>query len=153
WKHKNHRGLLEAFKLFRERGRRYVSLVLTGHPDGWEELARQFPGLPVRHYGFVRPELLRVLLERAQALAFFSLYAGFGMPLLEAFDAGTPVICSNSTSLPEVGGDAVLSCDPRDPAAIADLMERVCSSQELRRRMVERGRLRLKNYSWEKAAR
>ena len=47
------------------------------------------------------------------------------MPLLEAFDAGTPVLCSNSTSLPEVGGDAVLSCDPRDVNAMSRLMERI----------------------------
>ena len=50
----------------------------------------------------LRPALLRRLLEGARALIFFSLYEGFGMPLLEAFDAGTPVLCSNTTSLPEV---------------------------------------------------
>jgi glycosyltransferase involved in cell wall biosynthesis len=153
WQHKNHRVLLEAFKIFCGRGNRNVSLVLTGHAEGWQELARDFAGLPVRHLGFVRPEMLRMLFEKAHALVFFSLYEGFGMPVLEAFDAGLPVICSSTTSLPEVGGDAVLTCDPADPAAIVALMERICTDQELRATLVARGKIRLRQYSWAAAAR
>jgi glycosyltransferase involved in cell wall biosynthesis len=93
WKHKNHRRALEAFALFRERKSRNTMLVLTGHGAGWPELVHAFPGLPVRHLGYVRPEFLRVLYERATALVFFSLYEGFGMPLLEAFDAATLPAC------------------------------------------------------------
>lgn len=152
WKHKNHPRLLKAFSLFLEKTGRDVALVLTGHPDGWRELSEEFPGLPVVHLGFVRPELLRVLLERARALVFFSLYEGFGMPLLEAFDAGTPVICSNTTSLPEVGGDAVLTCDPTDIEAIAGLMELVLENDKLREALVQKGKTRLNVYSWEKSA-
>jgi glycosyltransferase involved in cell wall biosynthesis len=152
WKHKNHRRLLEAFRLLRQRTNRDISLVLTGHPAGWAELSKDFPDLPVHHLGFVRPELLRVLFERARALLFFSLYEGFGMPLLEAFDAGTPVLCSNTTSLPEVGGDAVLSCDPTNVEAMAAVMERILSDEGLRRDLVRRGKARLDFYSWEKSA-
>ena len=108
--------------------------------------------MPVIHLGFVRPELLRVLLERARALVFFSLYEGFGMPLLEAFDAGTAVICSNTTSLPEVGGDAVVTCDPTDVDAMAALMERILKDDALRETLVKRGKSRLDIYSWEKSA-
>jgi glycosyltransferase involved in cell wall biosynthesis len=152
WKHKNHQRLLQAFRLLRERTGRDVTLILTGHPAGWEELAGEFPGLPVHHLGFVRPEFLRVLMQKARALVFFSLYEGFGIPLLEAFDAGTPVICSNTTSLPEVGGDAVLACDPTDAAAMAALMERLLSDDTLRRTLVRRGKYRLHAYSWDKSA-
>lgn len=153
WKHKNHRRLLEAFRLFLAKpGGHKVELILTGHPAGWQELSREFADLPVRHLGFIRPELLRVLLERARALAFFSLYEGFGIPLLEAFDAGTPVICSDTTSLPEVGGDAVLACAPTDSAAMAGLMERIVRDEALRAALIARGRERLKYYSWEKSA-
>jgi glycosyltransferase involved in cell wall biosynthesis len=152
WKHKNHPRLLQAFRLLKEKTGRDISLILTGHPDGWPELSREFSDLPVTHLGFIRPELLRVLLERARALVFFSLYEGFGIPLLEAFDAGTPVVCSNTTSLPEVGGDAVLTCDPTDIEAMAALMERILVDDELREILAQRGKNRLNAYSWEKSA-
>ena len=153
WKHKNHRILLQAFQLFKEKsGIENMSLILTGHTDGWPELQSEFNELPVAHLGFVRPELLRELYERARALVFFSLYEGFGMPLLEAFDAGTPVICSNTTSLPEVGGDAVLTCDPTNKFAIAALMERIQFDELLRKRLINRGRERLVAYTWEDSA-
>jgi len=152
WQHKNHRGLLRAFRLFMEHMGGNARLVLTGHPEGWQELAKEFPDIPATHLGFVRPELLRVLLERASALVFFSLYEGFGIPLLEAFDAGTPVLCGNTTSLPEVGGDAVLACDPTDIDAMASLMQRILTDDVLRKTLVERGRRRLKAFSWEQSA-
>ncbi len=153
WKHKNHSRLVQAFSLLRKRTERNVSLILTGHPNGWSELSKEFSGLQhVTHLGFVRPELLRVLFERARALVFFSLYEGFGIPLLEAFDAETPVLCSNTTSLPEVGGDAVLTCDPTDVEAMAGLMERILVDDNLRAGLVQRGKFRLSVYSWEKSA-
>lgn len=153
WPHKNHRKLLEAFRLLQRKATKEVRLVLTGHPSGWPELYKDFRDLPVVHLGYVRPELLRALLENASALVFFSLYEGFGIPLLEAFDASTPVVCSNTTSLPEVGGDAVLSCDPTDIGAMASSMERILADDKLRSELVAKGRTRLNNYSWEKSAR
>ncbi|MBW4483586.1 MAG: glycosyltransferase [Tildeniella torsiva UHER 1998/13D] len=152
WKHKNHRALLQAFSLFIEKTGRDVKLVLTGYQEGWVQLFEAFPELPVVHLGFVRPEFLRILLGRAKALVFFSLYEGFGMPLLEAFNAGTPVICSNTTSLPEVGKDAVLTCDPTDIKAIANLMEQILTDGQLRDMLIKRGKDRLSKYSWDKAA-
>lgn len=152
WKHKNHTRLLQAFRILKEKTGSGVSLVLTGHPDGWLELSRDYKDLRVLHLGFIRPEFLRFLLERARALVFFSLYEGFGIPLLEAFDAGTPVVCSNTTSLPEVGGDAVLACDPTDIMAMAESMERILHDDELRKALILRGKARLATYSWVKSA-
>ena len=153
WPHKNHRRTLQAFELFSKRTSRRCQFVLTGHPAGWEALAAEFPGLPVRHLGFVRQPLLRELLRRALALSFFSLFEGFGIPLLEAFQAGTPVICSNTTSLPEVGGDAVLACDPTDVHAMSNAMMRIAEDHDLRQELVARGRVRLSRYRWEDSAR
>jgi glycosyltransferase involved in cell wall biosynthesis len=152
WPHKNHRRVLQAFGQFLKESGRAAALVLTGHPEGWPALQQEFPDLPVRHLGFVRPQLLSVLLARARALVFFSLYEGFGMPLLDAFHAGTPVICSNTTSLPEVGGDAALSCDPTDAAAMSALMARVCTDESLRAELSSRGKERLAAYTWERSA-
>jgi glycosyltransferase involved in cell wall biosynthesis len=152
WPHKNHRRVLQALARYLERTGRPTELILTGHPMGWEGLRREFPTLPVRHLGFVRPALLRRLFLKTKALVFFSLYEGFGMPLLEAFDAGAPVVCGNTTALPEVGGDAVLSCDPTDVEAMSALMERIGADESLRADLIAKGKERLQAYSWERAA-
>lgn len=152
WPHKNHRRVLEAFRLFLTTASRPFEFVFTGHPEGWQALAKDFADLPIRHPGFIRPQLLQVLLRRARALIFFSLFEGFGMPLLEAFAAGTPVACSNSSSLPEVAGDAALLADPADPRAMSEAMHRIAGDDALRARLVQRGKERLKLHSWEASA-
>jgi glycosyltransferase involved in cell wall biosynthesis len=152
WPHKNHRRLIQAFRLFRKRTGSAAELVLTGSPRGWQELRAEHEDLPIRHLGFVSPSLLRLLYERALALTFFSEYEGFGIPILEAFTVGTPVVCSNTASLPEVAGDAALMCDPTDVEAVSELLERVAGDAELRARLAELGRKRIAEYSWEKAA-
>jgi glycosyltransferase involved in cell wall biosynthesis len=152
WQHKNHKRVLQAFARLHARFRIPVQFLFTGHPDGWEKYQERFGYLPIRHLGFVRPVLVRKLLEKARALVYFSLYEGFGIPLLEAFDAGTPVLCSNTTSLPEVGGDAVLSCDPTDVESISGLMVRIIRERGLRRELVRGGKKRLKAYTWEESA-
>ncbi len=152
WPHKNHERLFRALRLLNERtGTRY-ELVLTGAPHGWEELRAKYPDLPIHHLGYVSSALVRLLYERAIAVAFFSEYEGFGIPLLEAFEVGTPVVCSNTTSLPEVAGDAALMCDPTDVDAISELLERIAADGRLRADLVERGKLRLAAYTWAKAA-
>jgi len=152
WPHKNHRRLLQAFARFLKSTSQPFELILTGHPCGWEDLARDFPGLPVRHLGFVRRRLLDALLGHARALVYFSLFEGFGMPLLEAFHFGVPVACSNVTSLPEIGGKAVLACDPTDVDAMAATLSRIAEDQALRTRLVAQGRERLRHYTWQDSA-
>lgn len=152
WPHKNHSKTLQAFKLFLETTGEDMELILTGHLEGWENLKAAYPGLPVRHLGFVRQALVNYLYRNATALVFFSLYEGFGMPLLEAFHAGTPVICSNVTSLPEVGGDAVLYGDPNDVEEMSELMVRVVQNEELRAALIRRGKEREAHYTWEESA-
>ncbi len=152
WPHKNHPRVLQAFARYLTRTGRPTELILTGCLDGWNDLRKKFPTLPIRHLGFVKPALLRRLFLKTKALVFFSLYEGFGMPLLEAFDAGAPVACGNTTALPEVGGDAVLSCDPTDVEAMSALMERISMDETLRADLIARGKERLKIYTWERAA-
>ncbi|HEX3315230.1 MAG TPA: glycosyltransferase, partial [Gemmataceae bacterium] len=77
---------------------------------------------------------------------------GFGIPLLEAFAAGTPVVCSDSTSLPEVAEGAALLCSPTDEGAMADALERIADDDPLRRRLVELGTRRLCDFTWERSA-
>jgi glycosyltransferase involved in cell wall biosynthesis len=152
WPHKNHERLFDALRSFRARTGSTVELVLTGAPSGWDELRSRYADLPIKHLGYVSPALMRLIYERALALTFFSQYEGFGIPLLEAFEAGTPVLCSNATSLPEVAGDAALMCDPTNVEAMSTLMERVAGDPALRSELVELGRQRLAAYSWQTAA-
>ncbi len=152
WAHKNHRRLLEAFKRALEKSKQPMRLILTGHPDGFDALMADFPGLPVAHLGFVRPQLVRMLLQRATALTFFSQYEGFGIPLLEAFSAGCPVVCSNTTSLPEVAGDAAVLVDPTDIGAMADAMLRMVGDGALRDDLIAKGHGRLGVWTWERSA-
>jgi glycosyltransferase involved in cell wall biosynthesis len=152
WPHKNHSGLLQAFRSFRERTGSDAEVVLTGSSAGWPELRAHHPDLPVRHLGYVSAPHLKLLYERALALAFFSRFEGFGIPLLEAFAVGTPVLCSNTTSLPEVAGDAALTCDPEDIEGISRLFERIEAEPELRAELVARGRHRLERFTWANAA-
>lgn len=152
WPHKNHARTIEALALARRRAGIRLALVLTGFADEWPALAARFPDQPVHHLGFVSEAELALLYRRAVALAFFSLYEGFGMPLLEAFRADCPVICSDTCSLPEVGGDAVLACDPTDVGAMAAAIERIGGDSALRDSLAAAGRRRLAHYSWERSA-
>ncbi len=105
----------------------------------------------VRFLGFVPDETLAVLYQLASVFVFPSLYEGFGLPPLEAMAAGTPVVTSNVSSLPEVVGDAALLIDPMDAGAIADAVARVLGDEALKTSLVCRGRERVKAFSWQRS--
>jgi glycosyltransferase involved in cell wall biosynthesis len=90
--------------------------------------------------------------KNARAFVFPSLYEGFGIPPLEAMSYGCPVVCSNTSSIPEVVGDAGQYFDPYDKKSMQKAIEMVTNSSELRNSLVIRGRIRLKEFSWEKCA-
>jgi glycosyltransferase involved in cell wall biosynthesis len=92
------------------------------------------------------------LLCCADCLVFASLYEGFGIPILEAFSCGLPVIASNCSSMPEVAGDAALLVDPYDEKSISEAMVRICSDIQLRNRLIDSGTQRFKQFSWKKTA-
>jgi glycosyltransferase involved in cell wall biosynthesis len=148
WKHKNHEMLLAAFGMARAMGLpEDVRLVCTGAPGerrDWLERAAASLGLGERvsFPGFVGREDYRRLLAGARGLVFPSLYEGFGMPPVEAMAAGVPVACSNTTSLPEVVGDAALTFDPRVPGEIARAMVALSTDEAARARLIAAGRRR-----------
>jgi len=131
-------------------------LVLAGNP-GWLagpilEHARQ-AGPAVHITGFIAEEDKAALISGATAFLFPSLYEGFGFPVLEAMACGTPVICSNTSSLPEVAGDAALMVDPIDTAGLATAIRRVLTDESLRSGLTRRGFANLQRFSWQRCAR
>jgi FkbM family methyltransferase len=105
-----------------------------------------------RFLGWVDGPDMEGLYRSATLLAFPSLAEGFGLPVLEAMRRGLPVACSNTTSLPEVAGDAALTFDPLDEAAIRDAVSRLLGDAELREELAARGRAQAARFSWEAAA-
>jgi glycosyltransferase involved in cell wall biosynthesis len=130
-----------------------LQLVLAGQ-KGWlyDEILAQVRRLDlagrVVTTGYVPDQELPALLSGALAFVFPSLYEGFGLPVLEAMACGTPVVCSNTSSLPEVAGEAALMVDPQDTGALAEALWRIVSDVGLRRTLVERGGERVKRFSW-----
>jgi glycosyltransferase involved in cell wall biosynthesis len=95
---------------------------------------------------------MKYLYQNARAFIFPSLYEGFGLTVLEAFSCRCPVILSNTSSLPEVGGDAALYFDPQDSVSLTDAVDHLLSDDNLRIHLIRKGNERLKLYSWEKTA-
>lgn len=150
--HKNLVRLLKAFSIARID--QAIFLLLSGAPDRYMCAQLRNLGLEnrVRFAGFISEENLPSYYRGALALAFPSLYEGFGLPVLEAMACGTPVLTSNATSLPEVVGDAGLMVDPYDVKAIAAGIERLVEDYQLREKLRTRGLERAKRYTWERTA-
>ena len=100
----------------------------------------------------VDDDTLAHLYKNASAFVFPSLYEGFGIPILESFRCGCPVICSNAGSLPEVAGDAAAYFDPNDLRSIEDAIKTVIRDEELRQKLRTKGFHRVKSFSWKRAS-
>ena len=106
----------------------------------------------VRFLGFVPIHTLRTFYKAAAAFAFPSLYEGFGLPPLEAMAAGTPVVTSNVSSLPEVVGEAAVMVNPESVFDIARGLREVLLDDEIRARCIDRGYRQLARFSWQRNA-
>ena len=134
-------------------------LVLAGRV-GWlaqellDTLTQQPPAIRERIHlpGYVSDEEKTVLLTNAAALLYPSLYEGFGFPVLEAQSVGTPVLCANSSSLPEVAGDAALLVDPLNVAKIAAAIHQLAHDPLLRQELSRKGYQNVRRFTWENAA-
>jgi glycosyltransferase involved in cell wall biosynthesis len=154
---KNIDGLLDAFSHLLQHGFPDQVLVLAGGEGGMPYDVGRAVRLrrlerSVRVLGYLPDEDLPALYAAAGVFVYASLYEGFGLPPLEAMACGTPTVVSNSTSLPEVVGNAALLVDPEDPAAIADATMAVLSDPVLAGDLSRRGRERAKQFTWGNAA-
>ena len=102
--------------------------------------------------GRLNPEDLRLAIGSSHALILVSHFEGFGIPVLEAMKCRVPVICSNTTSLPEVAGDTALLVDPAFTQSIAEAMSKITMDIQLREELAEKGFQRAGIYSWDRTS-
>jgi len=151
---KNIARLVQAFDLWQEQNpTEGIGLVLAGG-QGWlydPSWTADIPNITLT--GYIDETDKGALYAGAIALVFPSLYEGFGFPVLEAMGCGTPVIASNTSSLPELVGDAGLLVDPLDIESIANAMTQIASDEEMRANFIQRGKAQVKQFTWDAAAR
>ena len=161
--HKNVVRIIEAFsalkaELEKEELFPGLKLIIIGdelskHPDLRRTVVRSRMQNDVRFMGFVPIEMLRVFYDAAKIFVFPSLYEGFGLPPLEAMAHGTPVVTSNTSSLPEVVGNAAVLVNPENVFEIMRALHRVLLDQALRDKLKVRGYEQAKRFSWDASAR
>ncbi len=153
--HKNVPRLIDALAIVSRRSA--VRLVIAGWGRQREvarlEARARAAGVTMELLSYVPAEQLAALYRGARVVVVPSLAEGFGLTALEAMASGTPVVASNTTSLPEVVGDAGLMVDPRDPEAIAEAIVRILTDDALHKELRARGIARAVTFSWERTAR
>ena len=151
---KNLRRLIQAYAELPDPVQREFRLVLVG-PRGWGEnelTGGRKLGNRVMVLDYLDTQKLALTYNLASALAYPSLYEGFGLPPLEAMACGCPVVASRVASLPEICGDAACYVDPQDVQSIAEGMNKVLSDNELRRSLIKNGKARANLFTWQKTA-
>lgn len=157
--HKNVVRIIEAFSLLKselQKEDQYpdLKLIIIGdevsrHPDLRRAVIKGRVQQDVRFLGFVPIDVLRIFYDAAKVFIFPSLYEGFGLPPLEAMSHGTPVITSNTSSLPEVVGNAAVLVNPENVFEIQRALQRVLLDQPLREKLKLRGAEQTRKFSWE----
>ena len=154
---KNIAGMLRAFDLFRAGSSGVEKLVIAGRRKWWtDEMEQALSRMKFREdvifIGRITDDELFELAAASLGLLYVPFFEGFGIPILEAWRAGVPVITSNVTSMPEVAGDAALLVNPHSPEEIAGAMNRIARDPSLRDELIRRGDVRSDIYSWDRTA-
>ncbi|WP_316742801.1 glycosyltransferase family 1 protein [Pedobacter antarcticus] len=162
FKRKNIPALIRAFAALKTENPSSIKLVLAGPDHGLQdntELLQIQHEIQTSGYaqeiiitGYLSEDELAGIYTYALFYVFPSLNEGFGIPVLEAFQYGIPVMVADNTCLPEVGGDAVLTFNPKDDGDITAKMHSLQENAQLRSRLIQAGKARLSYFSWDKAA-
>ena len=153
---KNLTGLFNAYDKFRSNHDKY-KLLIVGEKRWWtNDIENAFDHMQFKDdvvfTGMVQTTELNNIIGAATALVYPSFFEGFGIPILEAFSCGVPVITSNVTSMPEIAGDAALMIDPSSIDSICNAMQQIISDDKLRTELIEKGNIRKQSFSWQKTA-
>jgi len=154
---KNIAGLFKAFDQYISETAMETCLVVVGEKMFWSRnIEKAFASMVHKNQvifaGRLEPEKLKNVMGSALALTFVPFFEGFGIPIVEAFMAGIPVIASNITAMPEVAGEAALLVSPFQTKEIAEAMKMITFVPDLRKKLVEKGFQRSRMFSWDKTA-
>ena len=154
-RYKNFKIILDAYSKL-PKIKKNFDIVCFGGGNFIEEEIKNMNKLSIDinniHYRDGSDEELCALYKNSEALIYPSRYEGFGLPLLEAMSLGCPVISSNSSSLPEVYGDAALSFSPFSVDSLIDCINKITTDNDLKQKLISKGYERVKNFSWKKCA-
>ncbi len=154
---KNIANLLKAFMAFKERQRTNMKLVIVGR-FAWkyEEVLELKENMPfkedIKWVGYMNVDELSKVIGGAYAMVYASLFEGFGIPILEALKCNVPAIVSNTSSMPEVVGEAGLLVDPKNHFDIAAKMEQLYKDETLRAQLITKAPAQVEKFTWERAA-
>ena len=148
---------MRAFELFKTQTGSEMRLLIVGEKKWWDNAHEEtFQSLvhknDIHFAGRLMANELHKVLSAAFALTFVPIFEGFGIPIIEAFSCGTPVITSNVTSMPEVAGGAALLVDPFQEKDIAEKMKMLVDSEDLQKQLIEKGLKRKEAFSWDSTA-
>lgn len=154
---KNISTLIKAYILLPESIKKEHPLVIVGG-KGWlnsevDLLIESQSSTQILRVGYVDEQDLPALYSAASVFVYPSLYEGFGLPILEAMSCGVPVITSNTSSMPEIGGDAALYFDPKNVNELKNCLISIIDNSEMKSKLREMGLIHVKNFSWDKTAR
>jgi len=159
--HKNVEGLIKAFLELRKKYQ-YLQLVLSGNDHYfWQKVRKDFQNKDIIYTGFISDEELVSLYKTAKVFVLPSFEEGFGIPILESFALGCPVVASDIGALKEVGGDGAIYFNPFPPrhpersegsSDLAEKIEKVLNDQKLSKQLIEKGEKKYKQFSWKKLA-
>lgn len=156
-KRKNVARAIRAFDVFRRQTKENFKFLICGaqmgeNKDVFEAYREIEHKEDVLFMGRMSSQDLSEVLSAATALILPSIFEGFGMPIVEAFAAQVPVICSKLSAMPEIAGDAALYIDPYSVGEIADAFTQIATSDDLAKTLIERSKLRLEEFSWDRSA-
>jgi glycosyltransferase involved in cell wall biosynthesis len=155
---KNLKKLFLAFDLFKKEDKSGMQLLIVGQKSSWapKDLLNVLNTIQCRKdiifTGRVSNKELNDFLCSAFAMTYVSYFEGFGIPLIEAMQAGIPIICGNKSALPEIAGEAALKVNPFDPIHIAKAMTAIANNESLRKSLLEKAKEQKKKFNWEQSA-
>ena len=152
-KRKNIANLLKGFNLYKSKTKSTTKLLIVGKKRWWSrEMKKTYENNDYKNdilfTGYLKEDALPKVLASAKGLCFPSLFEGFGLPIAEAMKCGVPVITSNTSSMPEICGDAGIKIDPNNINEIANAINTVETNQSIREKLIKLGLKRSKVFDW-----
>ena len=154
---KNLKNLIKSFDKFKNSFSSNIKLLVVGDRKWWtKDLKEVFNNIlykdEIIFIGRLNDDELKNIIGSALAMMYVSFFEGFGIPILEAMYCGVPVITSNTSSMPEIGGDAAIYIDPASVDSITNAMIQIHKDERLRAELISKGFIRKNNFSWDKTA-